>query len=67
MVFLFHDERYMPVEQSIINSCREINQMRSGQAVKRDWRQAFSELKAELTEEKIFVPKLSVKSKKVAR
>lgn len=66
-VFLSLDERYISVEQSIINSCREVNSMRKGQVAKRDWRKAFSELKSELAEEKIFAPKLSTKSHKVAR
>ena len=43
--------RYTTVEQSVINSCREINLIRAGLAEKRDWRTAFSELKKELADD----------------
>ena len=45
------EERYMSVEQSIIEACCEVNLMRKGILPKRDWREAFSDLKAELAEE----------------
>ena len=64
------NERYISVEQSIINSCREVNLMRQGKIAKRDWRDVFSELKSELADEfndeKNFNSSLSAKSKKFA-
>ncbi len=45
------EECYMTVEQSIIEACCEVNLMRKGILPKRDWREAFSNLKAELEEE----------------
>jgi len=63
------DDRYMTVEQSVINSCREINLIRAGLSEKRNWRTAFSELKKELSKdlsEEKFSPKNISKVGKVS-
>lgn len=45
------DERYISVEQSIIQACHEVNLMRAGLKPKRDWREAMAQLEKELAEE----------------
>ena len=45
------NERYMSVEQSIIEACKEVREMRAGRLPEREWREVFSELKAELLSE----------------
>lgn len=40
-------ERYIPVEQSIIESLLEVREMRAGRLPKKNWRQFFKELRAE--------------------
>lgn len=37
------EERYMSVEQSIIEACCEVNLMRKGILPKRDWREALGD------------------------
>lgn len=59
------EDRYISVEQSVINSCREINSMRAGLDDKRNWREALSELKKELSEEKFLISSSSEKISKV--
>lgn len=44
------DERYISVEQSIIQACQEVNLMRAGLKPKRYWRDAMAELKKEFEE-----------------
>jgi len=45
------DERYISVEQSIIQACNDVNLMRAGLKPKRNWREAMAQLKKELAEE----------------
>lgn len=45
------EERYMSVEQAIIEACCEVNLMRKGILPKHDWREAFDELKEKLSDE----------------
>ena len=42
------DERYISVEQSIIQACHEVNLMRAGLKPKRYWRDAMAELEKEV-------------------
>ena len=42
------EERYKTVEQSIIDACKEVREMRAGRLPEREWREVFAELKAEL-------------------
>ena len=44
------DERYISVEQSIIQACHEVNLMRAGLKPKRYWRDAMAELEKEFEE-----------------
>ncbi len=44
------DERYISVEQSIIQACQEVNLMRAGLKPKRYWRDAMAELEKEFEE-----------------
>ena len=57
-------ERYCTIEESIIESCKEINLMRKGLKPKIDAREALArlreELKDDLTEEEVFIPKKKV-------
>ena len=45
------NKRYMSVEQSIIEACKEVREMRAGRLPEREWREVFAELKAELLSE----------------
>ncbi len=40
-------ERYIPVEQSIIESLKQVREMRAGRMPERSWREFFAELDAE--------------------
>ena len=40
-------ERYIPVEQSIIESLKQVREMRAGRMPKKSWREFFAELDAE--------------------
>ncbi len=42
------EDRYKTVEQSIIEACKEVREMRAGRLPEREWREVFTELKAEL-------------------
>ena len=58
------EKRYCSIEESIIEACKEVNLMRKGLLPKISTREAMAilreELKDELSEEKIFVPKKKV-------
>ena len=58
------EKRYCTIEESIIESCKEINLMRKGLKPKIDAREALArlreELKDDLTEEEVFIPKKKV-------
>ena len=47
------DERYISVEQSIIQACNDVNLMRAGLKPERNWREAMAQLKKELDKEVI--------------
>lgn len=47
------EERYISVEQSIIQACHEVNLMRAGLKPKRTLNELWEELKKELDEEEI--------------
>ena len=59
------EKRYCTIEESIIESCKEVNLMRKGLKPKIDAREAIArlreELKDELSEEEIVVPKAKKK------
>lgn len=57
------EERYISVEQSIIQACHEVNLMRAGLKPKRDWREAMAQLQKELEEEEA----IEESTRKVAR
>ena len=61
------EKRYCTIEESIIESCKEINLMRKGLLPEIDAREAIArlreELKDELADEKIVVPKKKVAMK----
>lgn len=61
------EKRYCTIEESIIQACKEVNLMRKGLMPKISTREAMAilkeELKDELSEEKIFVPKKKVVAK----
>ena len=40
-------ERYIPVEQSIIEALKQVREMRAGRMPKKNWREFFKELRAE--------------------
>lgn len=40
-------ERYIPVEQSIIESLKQVREMRAGRMPERSWREFFRELREE--------------------
>ena len=50
------EERYCSVEESIIEACKEVREMRAGRLPEREWREVFAELKAELLTEENQVP-----------
>ncbi len=50
------EERYCSVEESIIEACKEVREMRAGRLPEREWREVFDELKAELLTEENQVP-----------
>ncbi len=58
------EKRYCSIEESIIESCKEINLMRKGLLPEIDAREAITrlreELKDELADEEIVVPKKKV-------
>lgn len=58
------EKRYCTIEESIIESCKEINLMRKGLLPEIDAREAIArlreELKDELADEEIVVPKKKV-------
>ena len=57
-------ERYCTIEESLIEACKEVNLMRKGLLPERDWREAMAELQEELKDEleddTVFVPKKKV-------
>ena len=46
-----NDERYISIEQSIIDSCREIKLMEAGLMPKRTWAELKAKLEKEFAEE----------------
>ena len=46
-----NDERYISIEQSIIDSCKEIKLMEAGLMPKRTWAELKAELEREFAEE----------------
>lgn len=58
------EKRYCTIEESLIQACKEVNLMRKGLLPERDWREAMAELqeelKDELEEDVLFVPKKKV-------
>ena len=46
-----NDERYISIEQSIIDSCREIKLMEAGLMPKRTWDELKAKLEKEFAEE----------------
>ena len=56
------DERYISVEQSIIDACREVREMRAGRLPEREWRDVFYKLKAEMLddEKNLALPKRKI-------
>ena len=46
-----NDERYISIEQSIIDSCKEIREMEAGRLPKRSWDELKAKLEMEFAEE----------------
>ena len=44
-------ERYIPVEQSIIESLKQVREMRAGRLPKKSWREVRAEIEAEFAAE----------------
>ena len=58
------EECYISVEQSIIEACKEVREMRAGRLPEREWREVFAELKAELiAEENLSSQKKRIKTR----
>ncbi len=58
------EERYKTVEQSIIDACKEVREMRAGRLPEREWREVFTELKAELFAEEAMTSEGNIISQK---
>lgn len=46
------EERYIPVEMSILGSLLEVREMRDGKKPERTWNEVRAEIEAELAEER---------------
>ena len=51
MIFVDKEERYISVEQSIIQACHEVNLMRAGLKPKRTLNELWDELEKEFAED----------------
>lgn len=47
-----NEERYIPVEMSILGSLLEIREMRAGRKPERTWKEVQAEIEAEIAEER---------------